>query len=107
MLFPLNSKLHPELTRRIEFMPVSPLQAAKRLLVSVLVALARQYNVAIAANRDSPDNVVEKAFKKVALRAHPDKGGSNEDFQKLQAAREAWKQAGERRPECPRPWGEG
>ena len=60
-------------------MPVSPLQAAKRVLVSLLLSMARQYNVTINANRDSPDKVVEQAFKKVALKAHPDKSGSNEE----------------------------
>ena len=36
-------------------MPVSPLQAAKRALVSVLLHLARVYNLAVNLNRDSTD----------------------------------------------------
>ena len=33
------------------------------------------------------------AYKRVALKVHPDKGGTNEDFQKLQAAKENWERA--------------
>ena len=83
--------------KRSEFIPdclrimaVSPLQLAKRALVTLLLALARQYDIpAIPINRDSPDKVVLDAFKKVARKVHPDKGGSHNDCLKLNAAREA------------------
>ena len=42
---------------------------------------------ALRLSRDSPDKVVMDSFKKVAKKAHPDKGGSTEDAQKLNAAR--------------------
>ena len=54
---------------------MSPLQLAKRALVTLLLALGRQYHIALAINRDSSDNLVLAAFKKVARKAHPDKGG--------------------------------
>ena len=44
-------------------------------------------------NRDSPDKSVETAYRKTARRAHPDKGGSLADMQRLQAAREDWQSA--------------
>ena len=57
----------------------SPLQLAKRALVKVLLTLASKYGVALQVNRDSEDKVVLSAYKRVALKAHPDKGGTNED----------------------------
>ena len=70
----------------------SPLQLAKRALVKVLLTLATKYGVALQVTRDSEDKVLLSAYKRVALKAHPDKGGTNRDFQKLQAAKEKWEQ---------------
>ena len=58
---------------------MSPLQQAKRALVSLLLLLASGYQIALAVTRDSPDTDVKKALKKVAARVHPHKGGSKED----------------------------
>eukprot|EP00439_Symbiodinium_sp_Y106_P038402 s8281_g4.t1 len=48
---------------------------AKRALESLLLALARQHNVSAMVKRDSSDQDVEKAFRRVVKKAHPDKGG--------------------------------
>ena len=69
---------------------VGPLQAAKRELVKVLLALASAYNVSVQVNRDSADSAVNAAYKKLALKVHPDKGGTTEHFQQLQDAKEKW-----------------
>ena len=45
-------------------MPVSPLQAAKRALVSVVLFLAREYGVSAQLSRDSDDKQVLAAYKK-------------------------------------------
>ena len=37
---------------------MSPLQLAKRALVTLLLYLGRQCNTPVAINRDSPDNLV-------------------------------------------------
>ena len=74
-------------------MPCSPLTLAKRAFVKVLLALASSYGVAVQVNRDTADHAVLAAYKRVALKAHPDKGGTNEDFQKLHAAKENWERA--------------
>ena len=74
-------------------MPVSKLGAATRALVSVLVVLARSYLVALEVNRDSSPEQLVKAYKKVLLKAHPDKGGKKEDTQRLQEAKEVWDKA--------------
>jgi hypothetical protein len=66
---------------------------AKRAFVAVLLEIARLYGLRPSINRDSSDGELEKAFKKVILRAHPDKGGTTESFQKLEAARSAWQAA--------------
>ena len=72
-------------------MACSPVQLAKRALVILLLTFARQYGMpALPLSRDSPDKVVMDSFRKVAKKAHPDKGGSTEDTQKLNAAREVW-----------------
>ena len=53
---------------------MSALQLAKRARVTLLLALARQYNIVLALNRDSKDDVVLTAFKKVARKVQKDYG---------------------------------
>ena len=72
---------------------VSLVQAAKRALVTLLFAFAHQYEVKLVISRESSDSDVVKAFRKVALKAHPDKGGRHGDAAKLNATREAWENA--------------
>ena len=74
-------------------MAVGPVQAAKRAFVRVLLALAVVYNVSLVITRDSPDADVVKAYKKVSLKAHPDKGGRAEDQKALHEAKQAWDKA--------------
>jgi hypothetical protein len=69
----------------------SPVDTAKRALVSLLKALAARYDCPLTLTRDSSDSDVRKAFKKVCLKVHPDKpGGSVPDFQRLSAANDTW-----------------
>ena len=68
-------------------MPVSPLQQAKRALVTLLLLLASGYQVVLAVTRDSPDADVKKVVRKLAAKCHPDKGGRKEDMQRLLTAR--------------------
>ena len=68
----------------------SELDTAKRVLVSLLKALAAKHKLALLLSRESSDAEVRKAFKKVALRSHPDKGGNVNDFQELSAANDEW-----------------
>ena len=51
---------------------------AKRALVAALKSVARTYGVRVDLTRDSPDAAVRSAYRRVFLRAHPDKGGSVE-----------------------------
>lgn len=71
-------------------MVASVVLLAKRALVSLLVVLARQYHVSVTVQRDSSDKDVEKAFRAVVKKAHPDKGGAVAHAQRLQDAREKW-----------------
>ena len=66
---------------------------AKRELVKLLRALAAKYGVALTVARESAEKDVHQAFRKVSLKAHPDKGGAVADFQKLSAANDAWANA--------------
>ena len=84
-------------------MPVSVAQAAKRLLVTLLLTFARQYRVKLVISRESDDQDVMKAYKKVVLKAHPDKGGRDGDAQKLIEARDVWEEAKKSSKPPPRP----
>ena len=70
----------------------SAVDAAKRELVKLLKSLADKYKVRLNLSRDSLEKDVSKAFKTVALRVHPDKGGQQLDFQNLSAANDAWQE---------------
>ena len=74
-------------------MAVNAKQAAKRAFVKVLLALAATYGLLLQITRDSGDTAVVKAFRQVARRAHPDKGGSTEDAQRLNDGKQACDQA--------------
>ena len=67
-------------------MPVSPAQRAKRALVQLLHSLALLYRLSLALTSDAADAAVLRAFRKVALKAHPDKGGSTQHTTELLAA---------------------
>ena len=68
----------------------SPTDVAKRELVKLLKSLAVKYGVQLEVTRDSSDKEVVKAWRKVSLRTHPDKGGGAEDFARLSAANDTW-----------------
>jgi curved DNA-binding protein CbpA len=42
--------------------------------------LERAYYDVLDVNKDADDNTIKKAYKKAALMAHPDKGGTDEMF---------------------------
>ena len=86
-------------------MVVSAVQLAKRVLVSLLRTLAVTYNINVNCDRDSTDAVVIANFCKLALRVHPDRGGSTAHQAKLNDAREAWDKA--RKAKAGRPKGPG
>ena len=71
-------------------MPVSKVGIATRAFVAVLLALARAYQLSVQVNRDSSPDELLQSYKRVLLKAHQDKGGSNEHMQRLQAAKETW-----------------
>ena len=68
-------------------MPCSPLNLAKRVSVKALLALALAYGAAVQVNRGTAGHAVVAAYKRLELKVRPDKGGTNEDFQKMQAAK--------------------
>ena len=84
-------------------MGASKVELARRALVTLLVHFGLAYAVAISVNRDSPDAEVLRAFRRIALKVHPDKpGGGKVDFQKLNAARETWDSAQHQTAAAPR-----
>ena len=54
----------------------SEVDLAKRELVKVLRALAAKYKVTLSLTRESSNQDVDKAFRRVSLKVHPDKGGT-------------------------------
>ena len=66
---------------------------AKRAFVKVLLALATVCEVALKVTRDSSDAELTRAFRLVSLRAHPNKGGTTEHAQQLNAVKAAWAEA--------------
>ena len=68
----------------------SELEKAKRALVLMLKSLAQKYGVNLVLSRDSSDDEVRTAYRKVALKSHPDKGGDLQDFQRLSAQNGGW-----------------
>ena len=74
-------------------MPLSAAVRAQRAFVSALLAMAKKYGVGLEVRRESLPPDVLKAYRQVAKRAHPDKGGHKADFQRLQAAKEEWERA--------------
>jgi hypothetical protein len=72
-------------------MPAGSLQLLKRRLVSVLLELSQQYGItSVTITRDSPDADIKKAFRRVILKVHPDKGGSEAATKKLNDVWSAW-----------------
>lgn len=76
-------------------MPSSLVLLAKRSLVRVLISLATVYHIGLNITRDSSDIDVTRAYRRVVLKAHPDKGGTVAHAQQLQEAKEAWDKAKE------------
>ena len=74
-------------------MTASPALQARRALVKLILTLAALYRAVVIVNRDSCDSDVNKATKKLLLKVRPDKGGSENDTKKLNAAKEKWDKA--------------
>ena len=53
----------------------SETEVAKRSLVKLLRELAVKYEVPLLITRDSPNKDIERAFRKVSVKAHPFQGG--------------------------------
>ena len=51
-------------------------QLAKRAFVKVLLVLAATYGFSLHINRDSGDDAVSAAYRRVMKRVRPDKGGA-------------------------------
>ena len=71
-------------------MGTSARASAARTFVRILLLLAKTYDLALAVNRESTAEELRKAYRKLSLKTHPDKGGKKQDQQKQQKAKEAW-----------------
>ena len=57
---------------------MGPGQSSKRAFVKVLLRIAALYRLVLNVNRDSQDAELNSAFRRVAAKCHPDKGGSTQ-----------------------------
>ena len=71
-------------------MPTSAVNDAKHRFVSELLRLGKAHTLFISVKKNSDDIAISAAFKAVARKAHPDKGGSNVDMCDLLSAKQAW-----------------
>jgi hypothetical protein len=71
----------------------SVVDSAKRALVTFLRMLAQKHDVQFPLTRDAPDAEVTKAFRTLARKAHPDRGGTHEDMLELNRLRDTWQDA--------------
>ena len=58
----------------------------RRELVKVLKELLLAYGVQLHITRDTLDDAIKRAFKRLSLKVHPDRGGKIEDQQRLSDA---------------------
>ena len=78
---------------------VSSLDKAKRALMAIIRSLALAYEIWVTVTRESKDAEVSKAYRKLSLKVHPDRGGNVRDQARLNAAHDAWQDlAKARRP---------
>ena len=83
---------------------MTPTSKMKRALVSLILHFARIYGVTLSVNRDSPDQDVRTSYRKVLLKAHPDKpGGSEAATKRLTLAHKNWQDAANHRGKAGRP----
>ena len=61
---------------------------AKRALVTLVRLLAGIHCITTDVKRDSPVEGVRQAYRALSRKVHPDRGGTGEDQQKLNAAYE-------------------
>ena len=62
-------------------MPVSPALAARRALVKVMRRLAKQHKLKLDLDREATDAQVLSAYKRLAMKCHPGKGGHTAHMQ--------------------------
>ena len=66
---------------------VGTLEKLKRALVVLIVSLARTYKCTVHVTRESSDEEVRSAYRKLSRHVHPDRpGGSTEDQKRLNGA---------------------
>jgi hypothetical protein len=82
---------------------MSPLQQLKRALVCILLELAGIYSLDLNLNRESADVDVKRAFRRVIVRVHPDKGGSERATKRLNEAWSKWLEANAAKQTAARP----
>ena len=65
---------------------VSSADLAKRALVTLIKLLATAYRCVLDVTRDSSDQEVTSAYRKLSKKVHPDKGGLEADQKRLNNA---------------------
>ena len=71
----------------------SLIDITKRALVTLLRSLALAYGMTLSITRDSPDQDIHSAYRKVSRKTHPDRGGTVADQTALNNEHDAWQEA--------------
>ena len=81
-------------------MPLSLLESARRAFLSLLLRLGRSHAVPLQISRESPDQELLKAYRRISKKVRPDRGGSLAQSQSLNASKYAWEEA-RKKSKCP------
>ena len=71
-------------------MALSGVAAATRAFVTLLLFLANRYHLVLHISRDSSADELSKAFRKVMVKAHPDKGAARSTPKSSGCGRQIW-----------------
>ena len=74
---PLGSSFFGEIALDLEML-VSDALNARQALVKVMLRLARLYHIVLGLTRDSSDEAVKIAFRRLVVKVHPGFGGITE-----------------------------
>ena len=72
---------------------VRALDKLRSALVTLIISMARAYKCGVQINRESSDEEVRSAYRRLSRHVHPDRpGGSTDDQTRLNQAHDAWKE---------------
>ena len=78
-------------------MPRGSRRQAFNIFVATLRPLLKKYGVLATLNQHTTEDDARRIWRSLLLKAHPDKGGAEDDFKTANQGKEGWDDAGARR----------